>query len=97
MFAANGSSKMGLLGGEAAMWSEYVDQISFSSVVYPRAAAAAEVLWSSSYKATKLNATDTLRIGKRLAEHRCRLLRRGVTSGPLNDMTFARDFNAGCM
>ena len=72
-----------IVGGEVTMWGECVDSVIFDSIVWPRAAAAAEKLWSP--KEATVKATED--VLKRLAEHRCRLVARGVRSAPLNDAT----------
>jgi hexosaminidase len=72
-----------IVGGETTMWAECVDAINFDAVVWPRAAAAAEKLWSP--QGTTKRATAT--VAARLAEHRCRLVARGVNAAPLNDIT----------
>ena len=79
-------------GGETTMWGECVDAVIFDAIVWPRAAAAAEQLWSPSGK-TKSASND---VAVRLAEHRCRLVRRGVMAAPLNDMDTPRALNPGC-
>eukprot|EP00939_MAST-03C_sp_MAST-3C-sp1_P002502 g2502.t1 len=76
-----------LLGGAAAMWSERVDQYNFDGIVWPRAAATAEVLWSPQ---NYTQAGATANVSHRLAVHRCRMVSRGVRSGPLNDMNDPR-------
>ena len=83
-----------VVGGETTMWAECVDHIIFDSIVWPRAAAAAEKLWSP--RAATQNATTE--VGERLAEHRCRLVARGVRAAPIFDGgDDPRGLNAGCM
>jgi hexosaminidase len=67
----------GVLGGEAAMWTEMVDEHNLESTVWPRAAAVAERLWSP--KSTKLN-HGTI---ERLYAHNQRLINRGIHPAPL--------------
>ncbi|ORX90239.1 hypothetical protein K493DRAFT_231077 [Basidiobolus meristosporus CBS 931.73] len=68
-----------VLGGEVALWSEQVDSYNLESQMWPRAAAAAEVLWSG-YSA--INYTDIFgsvkRAFPRLNEWRYRMGGRGV-------------------
>lgn len=66
-----------VLGGEAAMWGEQVDQTNFESRVWPRTAAVAERLWSA---ASVQDPTSAL---PRLLAQRCRMVRRGVNAAPL--------------
>lgn len=66
-------------GGETTMWNVCVDQHNFDGIVWPRAAAAAEQLWSP--QAATDNSTAAM---PRLAVHRCRLLDLGVQAGPLS-------------
>ncbi|CAC5403790.1 HEXA_B [Mytilus coruscus] len=67
-----------ILGGEVCLWSEYITSESLLSVMWPRASAAAERLWSSS------SVTSIQSAGRRLQEHRCRMLRRGLQVGHIN-------------
>jgi len=62
----------GVLGGEAAMWAELVDQNSLDVKVWPRAAAVAERLWSDP-------TTSSLSAEARLQQLRKRLILRGIT------------------
>ncbi|TPX38080.1 beta-N-acetylhexosaminidase [Synchytrium microbalum] len=67
-----------VVGGEVAMWTESVDINSLETVVWPRAAAVAEVLWSPEYL-TK----DTAEASPRLSRFRDLLLKRGISASPL--------------
>jgi len=67
-----------VLGGETCMWTEQVDDANLHAVVWPRAAAVAERLWSD-----KSN-TDVGAAKIRLAEHRERLVSSGVSASPLH-------------
>ncbi|CAJ0587378.1 unnamed protein product, partial [Mesorhabditis spiculigera] len=68
-----------VLGGEAAMWGEFVDGTNLIPTLWPRASAVAERLWS--------NPEDTKTpeaVWPRLHEHRCRMVRRGYRAQPIN-------------
>tara|TARA_R110002050_G_scaffold281835_1_gene429413 strand:+ start:311 stop:1030 length:720 start_codon:yes stop_codon:yes gene_type:complete len=70
-----------ILGGEVCMWGELVDFSNIEGVVWPRAAAVAERLWS---EPSKINATHLLgEFYTRLKIHRCRMVRRGIRASPL--------------
>lgn len=71
-----------MIGGEVAMWSEYVDSVSMTSQTWPRASTVAERLWSDR------SVNDTTLAVLRLEEHRCRLLRRGFNVDPINGVNF---------
>lgn len=57
-----------VLGGEAAMWAEYVDATNIIPRLFPFVGAVAERLWSP------VNSSTTADAKHRLDEHRCRLL-----------------------
>ena len=62
-----------VIGGEVSLWGELTDSVSLDGKLWPRAAAAAEVLWKGKGTVNE----DTTR---RLAEMRERLLGRGISS-----------------
>ena len=66
-----------LLGGEACMWSETVDESDLMNTVWPRAAAVAERLWTPKEK------MDVEAAESRLQTFRCLLQERGVAAAPV--------------
>lgn len=71
-----------LIGGEACMWSEVVDDTNILQRIFPRVSATAEKLWSQP------NATDINEAAQRLEEHTCRMNRRGIPAQPPNGPGF---------
>lgn len=74
-----------MLGGESALWAEQVDEANVESLLWPRAAAGAEVFWTGpEYTANgekhKRSVADAL---PRLHEARGRLRSMGVLASPL--------------
>jgi len=61
-----------ILGGEACLWSEYVDKTNILARIFPFVGAVAERLWSTGIPIDALTA-DQAR--NRLHQHRCRILR----------------------
>ncbi|XP_065845351.1 uncharacterized protein [Oscarella lobularis] len=68
-----------MLGGEVCMWGETVDASDIQRTIWPRAAAAAERLWSLA------NVTDHDEMFLRLQSFRCLLTRRGVAAAPVEN------------
>jgi len=66
-----------IIGGEVAMWGEYIDDLNFESVVYPRAFAVGERLWSAQ------SVNDATAAKPRLLDQRCRFTQRGYRSAPV--------------
>jgi hexosaminidase len=64
-----------VVGGEVHLWGELNDGISLDGMLWPRAAAAAEVLWSGVGKELGVGTT------RRLAEMRERLVGMGIRAG----------------
>ncbi|XP_027937908.1 beta-hexosaminidase 1-like isoform X2 [Vigna unguiculata] len=77
------SEKKLVIGGEVCMWGETADTSDVQQTIWPRAAAAAERLWSprdfTSGKHAKVTAL------KRLQYFRCLLNRRGVAAAPVTN------------
>ncbi|XP_045463068.1 chitooligosaccharidolytic beta-N-acetylglucosaminidase isoform X2 [Harmonia axyridis] len=63
----------GVLGGEVCMWGEYVDDNGVIGRTWPRAAAAAERLWSNPMSSSK-------EVEGRFYRHRERLITRGIAA-----------------
>lgn len=75
-----------VLGGELAVWSETIDSTNLDTLVWPRASAAGEVLWSGRRDASGQNRTQ-MEAAPRLNEFRERMVLRGVRASPVQ-MTF---------
>ena len=76
-----------ILGGESCMWGETVDPSDLMSTVWPRAAAVAEVLWTSYdsvYDGTN-HTVDMARVEDRLETFRCLLTQRGIAAAPVTN------------
>ncbi|GJE96907.1 glycoside hydrolase family 20 protein [Phanerochaete sordida] len=70
-----------VLGGQIPLWSEQSGPENMDSIVWPRAASAAEVFWSGGVSnGAALNASDAL---PRLHDIRFRMVQRGVKAIPL--------------
>ena len=71
-----------VLGGEVHIWSEQTDPVNLDDMVWPRACAAGEVLWSGRQLPNGQNRSQ-LEASPRLAEMRERMVLRGVNAGPV--------------
>ncbi|KAF7548371.1 hypothetical protein G7Z17_g7094 [Cylindrodendrum hubeiense] len=71
-----------VLGGEVAVWSETIDAVNLDSLVWPRASAAGEVLWSGRQDSAGQNRSQ-YDAAPRLAEMRERMVARGVRASPV--------------
>ena len=84
---ANETARQFILGGQVCAWGETMDAASVLSVVWPRAAAAAERLWSYNFASSDARDWGTV---TRMAQFRCTLLERGVPA-PLPGASNAGD------
>lgn len=71
-FLVSDDEKSRILGGEACIWSEYVDKTNIIPRIFPFVSAIGERLWSSDLEVSDKAANDAR---GRLDQHRCRLLR----------------------
>ncbi|XP_049876923.1 beta-hexosaminidase subunit beta-like [Pectinophora gossypiella] len=65
-----------IIGGEACMWGDMVNDNNFLSSLFPRASGPAEVLWSATEGKVPEDAFN------RIEEQACRMLRRGYPAEP---------------
>ncbi|KAI9697105.1 MAG: N-acetyl-glucosamine-6-phosphate deacetylase [Bogoriella megaspora] len=84
-----------VLGGVVAIWSEQTDPINLDRQVWPRAAAAAEVLWSGAKDPVTGQNRSQVEASPRLADHRERLVARGVQAEPVH-MVFCTQNGTQC-
>lgn len=77
-FSDNPIKQSRVIGGEAAIWTEYVDGAKLLPLAWPRASAVAERLWSAPLDTKSI---DDARY--RLDEHRCKMLERGIPANPV--------------
>ncbi len=78
-----------VVGGEVHLWGELTDSVTLDGMLWPRAAAAAEVLWSGTGKMVEEGTT------RRLAEMRERLVVAGVAAGMVQ-MEWCLRHEGGC-
>lgn len=77
----NSSEQELVLGGEVCMWGETVDASDLLQTIWPRAAAAAERLWSPvNYTASSLDEVEV-----RLEYFRCVLNQRNIAAAPVTN------------
>jgi len=74
-----------IVGGEVALWGEYIDDTNIISNLYPRANSVGERLWSPS---TVVDQTDAL---NRMYIQRCRMINRGINSAPIGPAGYCTD------
>ncbi|XP_074575499.1 beta-hexosaminidase 1 isoform X1 [Curcuma longa] len=72
-----------VLGGEVCMWGETADTSVVQQTIWPRAAAAAERLWSPLESTSTGNLNTT--VLQRLHYFRCLLNRRGIAAAPVTN------------
>ncbi|VDN56865.1 unnamed protein product [Dracunculus medinensis] len=76
-FDGSEAQKKLVLGGEAALWGEWVDETNIFARLWPRASAVAERLWSpSNFTTSAINSWP------RLYEMQCRMVSRGFSVQP---------------
>lgn len=77
-FEGNDEQKRLVLGGEGAMWGEWVDGSNLISRTWPRAITVAEKLWSNA----KMNSSAAA-VGRFHDQH-CRMQQRGIRAEPVD-------------
>ncbi|KAL8539050.1 hypothetical protein ACS0TY_000879 [Phlomoides rotata] len=88
---ADASEQQLVLGGEVCMWTAFTDASNVQQTIWPRAAAAAERLWSPRESGSS---SDTA-VLSRLEYFRCLLTRRGVPAAPVQNLPLQPPNGAG--
>eukprot|EP00010_Vexillifera_abyssalis_P001441 CAMPEP_0201557060 /NCGR_PEP_ID=MMETSP0173_2-20130828/59379_1 /ASSEMBLY_ACC=CAM_ASM_000268 /TAXON_ID=218659 /ORGANISM="Vexillifera sp., Strain DIVA3 564/2" /LENGTH=351 /DNA_ID=CAMNT_0047969697 /DNA_START=535 /DNA_END=1586 /DNA_ORIENTATION=+ len=81
-FYGSDAQKALVVGGEGAMWAEYVDDTNSISRTWPRACAISERLWSPK------TVNDVDEASRRIQTHQCRLISRGINAQPITGPGF---------
>lgn len=71
-----------VLGGEVAVWTETIDSHTLDGIIWPRASAAGEVLWSGRTDASGINRSQ-IDAQPRLVEMRERMVARGIRAAAI--------------
>ncbi|THV50959.1 hypothetical protein BGAL_0129g00180 [Botrytis galanthina] len=82
-----------VVGGEFHIWSEQTDPINIDDMVWPRGAAAAEVLWSGAKDPVTGQNRSQIDAGSRLPEFNEHLRTLGIRSGPVQ-MIYCTQLNS---
>ncbi|XP_037957794.1 beta-hexosaminidase subunit beta-like [Teleopsis dalmanni] len=77
-FTGTNQQKKRVIGGEACLWSEWINEHNVLPTTFPRVSAVAERLWSEQPHRN----VEEARL--RLEEHNCRMIYRGVEARPAN-------------
>jgi len=77
------------------VWSETIDPVNLDLILWPRASAAGEVLWSGRTDASGQNRSQ-LTVTPRLNEWRERLVARGVRAGPVQMIWCSQENSTMC-
>ncbi|KAL9595170.1 MAG: hypothetical protein Q9179_005093 [Wetmoreana sp. 5 TL-2023] len=83
------SQRHPVVGGEVHLWGELTDSVNLDGMLWPRVAAAAEVMWSA------LGTKPDESITRRLADMRERLVMRGIRAGVVQ-MEWCLRHKGGC-
>jgi len=84
-----------VVGGEVHLWAEQIDPVNIDKQAWPRAAAAAEVLWSGAKDPVTGGNRSQIDAAPRLSEMRERLVARGVGAEPIQ-MPFCTQNGTQC-
>lgn len=82
-FFGTDEQKQRVMGGEACMWGESVDNTNVLQRIFPRVSAVAERLWSFNDVIYRVNDSPN-----RIEEHTCRMKFRGIPAQPPNGPGF---------
>lgn len=77
-FESTDAQKQHVIGGEACLWTEFINEHNVMPTTFPRVSAVAERLWSEKAHRNSDEATP------RIEEHNCRMIYRGIEARPAN-------------